>query len=317
METREFPGHLSEAGIFSVLSGRIPDLESFFGLQVSVRGNRVIFRGDAAGRNRFHRFLEAVADVAAEKKRFTGNDLSIALHLFQEDRIESLRRELTENRVFLSLNGKEVHPKTLNQKKYLSSIRHHDLVFAIGPAGTGKTFLAIAMALHQLLRQKVRRIVLTRPVVEAGENLGFLPGDIKQKVNPYFRPLYDSLYHLIGFDRTSDLIEKEVIEIAPLAYMRGRTIDEAFIILDEGQNTVNSQMKMFLTRFGKQSRVIVTADTSQVDLPHHSRSGIFTALKILRDIKEISFVFLDETDIVRHQLVQKIIHSYQNLESGE
>jgi phosphate starvation-inducible PhoH-like protein len=187
-------------------------------------------------------------------------------------------------------------------------------VFGIGPAGTGKTFLAISMALNHLLSKKVERIVLTRPVVEAGEKLGFLPGDIQQKVNPYFRPIYDALYYLIGFDKTAELIEKEIIEIAPLAYMRGRTIDNAFILLDEGQNTLDSQMIMFLTRFGQNSRVVITADISQIDLPEPKKSGIFKAIKLLNNIRGIKIITLTKRDVVRHPLVQKIIDAYQKPE---
>jgi phosphate starvation-inducible PhoH-like protein len=188
------------------------------------------------------------------------------------------------------------------------------MVFGIGPAGTGKTFLAIAMALSALINKKVERIVLTRPVVEAGEKLGFLPGDIQQKINPYLRPLYDALYFLIGFERTAELIEKGIIEIAPLAYMRGRTISEAFIILDEGQNTVDSQMKMFLTRFGINSRVVVTADITQIDLNEPKKSGIFKAIGILKNVPGIAVVHLTMKDIVRHPLIQKIIEAYAKAE---
>jgi phosphate starvation-inducible PhoH-like protein len=188
------------------------------------------------------------------------------------------------------------------------------MVFGIGPAGTGKTFLAIAMALNFLLNKRVERIVLTRPVVEAGEKLGFLPGDIQQKINPYLRPLYDALYFLIGFEKTSELIEKGIIEIAPLAYMRGRTINDAFIILDEGQNTVDSQMKMFLTRFGLNSRVVITADITQIDLEVPKKSGIFKAIRILKNVPGINVVHLTLKDVVRHPLIQRIIEAYERAE---
>ncbi|HLP48674.1 MAG TPA: PhoH family protein, partial [Candidatus Kapabacteria bacterium] len=235
--------------------------------------------------------------------------------MVEEDKIEAIPKEL-DKKIKIIINGKEVAPKTFNQKEYLKAILNNDMAFGIGPAGTGKTFLAISIALHHLLTKKVERIVLTRPVVEAGEKLGFLPGDIQQKVNPYFRPLYDALYHLIGFEKTAELIDKEIIEIAPLAYMRGRTIDNAFIILDEGQNTLNSQMKMFLTRFGQNSKVVVTADISQIDLPEPNKSGIFRAIKILKNIRGIKIVTLTKHDVVRHQLVQKIIDAY-DLSEGE
>ena len=226
-----------------------------------------------------------------------------------EGKLDFIKEELN-NKVIIKFNGKEVYPKTFNQREYIKSIYKNDLIFSIGPAGTGKTFLAIAMALNFLLNKRVERIVLTRPVVEAGEKLGFLPGDIQQKVNPYFRPLYDALYYLIGFEKTSELIEKEIIEIAPLAYMRGRTINNAFIILDEGQNTLNTQMKMFLTRFGQSSKVVVTADISQIDLSDPKKSGVFKAIKILNNIKGIKIIYLNKKDVVRHSIVQKIIEAY-------
>jgi phosphate starvation-inducible PhoH-like protein len=230
--------------------------------------------------------------------------------MIHEGDIESIKTELGK-KIRIKINGKEIHPRTFNQKKYMKAISKNDLVFGIGPAGTGKTYLAITMALYYLLNKKVERIVLTRPVVEAGEKLGFLPGDIQQKVNPYFRPIYDALYNLIGFEKTGELIDKEIIEIAPLAYMRGRTIDNAFLLLDEGQNTLNSQMKMFLTRFGQNSKVVVTADISQIDLPESKKSGIFTVIKILKNIEGIKIINLTTRDIVRHRLVQQIIDAYE------
>ncbi|MCK5220640.1 MAG: PhoH family protein, partial [Candidatus Aminicenantes bacterium] len=241
---------------------------------------------------------------------FNGNDFKISLNMVRDGNIKLIETELLQSQKIV-LNGKSVFPKTFNQKTYIKAAFEHDLTFAIGPAGTGKTFLAVAIALHHLLSKKLERIVLTRPVVEAGENLGFLPGDIQQKVNPYFRPLYDSLYYLIGFEKTSELIEKEIIEIAPLAYMRGRTINDAFIILDEGQNTTNSQMQMFLTRFGSNSRVIVTADITQIDLQDRKKSGIFRAKRILENIDGIKMINLKEKDVVRHDLVRKIIKAYE------
>jgi len=244
---------------------------------------------------------------------FNTDDLNMSISMAEEDKIDSIKSELNQ-KIKVVVNGKEVYPKTFKQKEYLKAIASNDLAFGIGPAGTGKTFLAIAMALNHLLGKKVERIVLTRPVVEAGEKLGFLPGDIQQKVNPYFRPIYDALYHLIGFEKTAELIEKEIIEIAPLAYMRGRTIDNAFILLDEGQNTLNSQMKMFLTRFGQNSKVVITADISQIDLPEPKKSGIFLAIKILANIRGIKIVTLSKKDIVRHPLVQRIIEAYDNAE---
>lgn len=255
--------------------------------------------------------------LSKENGEWHEDDFNMSLSMIKEGKLDLIKEEL-HKKIIVNIcnNGKVVYPKTFNQREYVKAIQKNDLVFSIGPAGTGKTFLAISMALNSLFSKEVQRIVLTRPVVEAGEKLGFLPGDIQQKVNPYFRPIYDALYYLIGFERTSDLIEKEIIEIAPLAYMRGRTIDNAFIILDEGQNTLNSQMKMFLTRFGMNSKVIITADISQIDLENPKKSGIFNAIKILNGIKGIKFIHLNKKDVVRHPLVQKIIEAYEGKGNG-
>lgn len=275
--------------LLQLIQNNLQKIESAFGIQMDIRGHKIMFEGDAANAKKFKKYIKSMMQHSQESDTISEHDFHMSLSLTAEEKLDSLKEELTK-KVKLNINGKMVFPKSFNQKEYLNAIHHNDLLFAIGPAGCGKTFLAIAMALNLLLSKQVERIVLTRPVVEAGEKLGFLPGDIQQKVNPYFRPLYDSLYHLLGFERTAELIEKEIIEIAPLAYMRGRTIDNAFIILDEGQNTVNSQMKMFLTRFGASSKVIITADTSQIDLPDPKKSGIFQALKILCDIKGIKII---------------------------
>jgi phosphate starvation-inducible PhoH-like protein len=293
-----------------LIQKKLVQLEKIFRIKISIRGNKIMFDGLTRDKALFEQFVRSIQSIALEKNFFSHDDFILSLNMFQESQTTPMKEEILNNPAIITINGTTVHPKTLNQKKYMMSIKNNDLIFAIGPAGTGKTFLAIALALNSLFKKKVNRIVLTRPVVEAGESLGYLPGDIKQKVNPYFRPVYDSLYNLIGFEKTSDLIEKEIIEIAPLAYMRGRTIDNSFIILDEGQNTVNSQMKMFLTRFGQNSKVIITADTSQIDLPQNKNSGIFTALKILKNIEGIAMIKLTEQDIIRHNLVQKIINAY-------
>jgi phosphate starvation-inducible PhoH-like protein len=215
------------------------------------------------------------------------------------------------DRVVRALDESHVVPRTPGQKEYVRAIRTHDIVVAVGPAGTGKTYLAVACAVAALRRGEFRRLVLTRPAVEAGEHLGFLPGDLQAKVNPYLRPLYDALEDLIEFDEVQRTIARDVIEIAPLAYMRGRTLDRCFIILDEGQNTSPEQMKMFLTRMGRSSKVIVTGDVTQVDLPRGARSGLLHAREVLRDVKGIAFVTLGRADIVRHPLVQEIVDAYE------
>jgi len=293
-----------------IIQKNIDKFESDFNIAVSLRGNKIMFDGEIKNKNRFKKYIEEIIKISIDKKKLNENDIKISLSMANNGKLDQIKEELN-NKVKIRFNGKEVYPKTFNQMEYIKSIYKNDLVFSIGPAGTGKTFLAIAMALDFLLSKRVERIVLTRPVVEAGEKLGFLPGDIQQKVNPYFRPLYDALYYLIGFEKTSELIEKEIIEIAPLAYMRGRTINNAFIILDEGQNTLNSQMKMFLTRFGQNSKIVVTADITQIDLSDPKKSGVFKAIKILNNVIGIDIIYLNKKDVVRHSLVQKIIEAYE------
>jgi len=210
-----------------------------------------------------------------------------------------------------------IKPRNLNQQDYLANINRHDITFGVGPAGTGKTYLAVACAVDALERQEVRRILLTRPAVEAGEKLGFLPGDLSQKVDPYLRPLYDALFEMLGFEKVEKLIEKKVIEVAPLAYMRGRTLNDAFIILDESQNTTTEQMKMFLTRIGFNSKAIITGDITQVDLPRHVKSGLRQAIEVLSDVETISFNFFQSGDIVRHEIVAKVVDAYQRYDDKQ
>ena len=224
---------------------------------------------------------------------------------------EKRLRELTDDFVAVTAKGRPIHPKTLGQKEYLAAIRKNAITFGVGPAGTGKTYLAVAMAVKAFKSKDVSRIILTRPAVEAGEKLGFLPGDLQNKVDPYLRPLYDGLFDLLGAETFQKLFEKQVIEVAPLAYMRGRTLDDAFIILDEAQNTTPEQMKMFLTRMGVGSKVVVTGDVTQIDLPDKVRSGLIDALHVLRDVEGIAQVRLTEKDVVRHRLVQQIVKAYE------
>ena len=227
--------------------------------------------------------------------------------------LETLMQEV----LLLTHSGRSLKPKTLGQAAYIQSIRKHDIVFGIGPAGTGKTYLAMAMAVDAFRKKMVERIILTRPAVEAGESLGFLPGDLQEKIDPYLRPLYDALFDMLGYDTFLKLKEKGVIEVAPLAYMRGRTLDNAFIILDEAQNTSNEQMKMFLTRMGYGSKAIVTGDITQIDLPKGRSSGLITVSRILRNVKGISFVQFSKSDVVRHPLVQRIIEAYERDEESK
>jgi phosphate starvation-inducible PhoH-like protein len=288
-------------------------IETAFDLEISLRGNKVMFSGSTPSAKKLKKYLQHLVQIAGENKGLHHHDILFSLNLVADGKLDELQENVLTKNV-IKVDGKEVFPKTFNQQAYVQAIRDNAMVFGIGPAGTGKTFLAIAMALNALINKKVERIVLTRPVVEAGEKLGFLPGDIQQKINPYLRPLYDALYFLIGFEKTAELIEKGIIEIAPLAYMRGRTIGDAFIILDEGQNTVDSQMKMFLTRFGANSRVVVTADITQIDLDQPKKSGIFKAIEILKNVAGIAVIHLTMKDVVRHPLIQKIIEAYARAE---
>lgn len=309
MEEIIYPENIQNKFLF-LIQNNVEKIESTFHIAVALRGNKIMFEGESPNTRKFKKYLKQMLQLAKENGEWNQNDFTMSLNMIDDGKIDAIKDELSQ-KIKLNINGKLVYPKTFNQKTYIKAIQKYDLSFGIGPAGTGKTYLAITVGLSLLLNKTVERIVLTRPVVEAGEKLGFLPGDIQQKVNPYFRPIYDALYHLIGFDRTAELIEKEIIEIAPLAYMRGRTIDNAFILLDEGQNTLNSQMKMFLTRFGQNSKVVITADISQIDLPEPKKSGIFKAIKILKDIKGIQIVYLNKKDVVRHPLVQRIIEAYE------
>ncbi len=288
-------------------------LESRLGVGLALRGNHLLIDGDPRRTEFAKRYFEKLRELEDKGHELKEEDFLIALDLLEEGAGDALESYAPSEP--LNLSRKSVAPKSLNQKDYIQAIRTHDLVFGIGPAGTGKTYLAMAMALSFLQNKLVERIILTRPAVEAGEKLGFLPGDIAQKVNPYLRPLYDALFDLSQYDQANRLMEKGIIEIAPLAFMRGRTLNSAFIILDEAQNTTREQMKMILTRQGFDSRLVVTADITQIDLPQPGRSGVIHAMKILAPLKEIAFVQFSERDVVRHPLVQKIIKAYQKAEA--
>ena len=248
--------------------------------------------------------------------KISNQELSYAMQLVYEGNEDKIQ-ELLDDIICVTAQGKSIRPKTLGQKKYIDSIRKNDIVFGIGPAGTGKTYLAMATAVNAFKNGEVNRIVLTRPAVEAGESLGFLPGDLQEKVDPYLRPIYDALFDILGFETYGKFVEKGLIEVAPLAYMRGRTLDSAYVILDEAQNTTNEQMKMFLTRLGFGSKAIITGDITQIDLPKGKSSGLKIASKILTDIKGLEFVYLGKNDIVRHPLVQKIISAYEKFDKSE
>ena len=298
--------------LFGVHDQNIKYLESLLDVRIDARGQDVSIDGDPADVETVQRILEDFSDLFKEGKHFTDKELREAFAQIAEDRAFSLRDYFTKTR-FNPAGKKQVAPKSVNQRKYIQAIQDNDVVFGIGVAGTGKTYLAVAMAVQALMQKQVNRIVLARPAVEAGEKLGFLPGDLQDKVDPYLRPLYDALFDLIDYERVTKLLEKRVIEVAPLAFMRGRTLADAFIILDEAQNTTSEQMKMFLTRIGFGSKAVITGDVTQVDLPTGKRSGLIEAERILSKLEGIEFVYFTDKDVVRHKLVQMIIRAYEEL----
>jgi len=296
--------------LFGVHDQNIKYLESLLDVRIDARGQDVSIDGDPADVETAQRILEDFSELFKEGKHFTDKELREAFAQIAEDRAFSLRDYFTKAR-FNPAGKKQVAPKSANQRKYIQAIQDNDVVFGIGVAGTGKTYLAVAMAVQALMQKQVNRIVLARPAVEAGEKLGFLPGDLQDKVDPYLRPLYDALFDLIDYERVTRLLEKRVIEVAPLAFMRGRTLSDAFIILDEAQNTTSEQMKMFLTRIGFGSKAVITGDVTQVDLPTGKRSGLIEAERILSQLEGIEFVYFTDKDVVRHKLVQMIIRAYE------
>ena len=297
--------------LFGVHDQNIKYLETLLDVRVDTRGQEISIDGAPNDVATVDAILTDFAALFQEGHQFTDKELREAFAQIAEDRAYRLRDYFTKAR-FNPTGKKLVAPKSANQRRYIEHIRANDMVFGIGPAGTGKSFLAVAMALHALTQKQVERIILTRPAVEAGEKLGYLPGDLQEKIDPYLRPLYDALFDLMEQEKVAKLLEKRVIEIAPLAFMRGRTLQNAFIILDEAQNTTSEQMKMFLTRIGFNSKAVITGDVTQIDLPTGRRSGLIEAERILRDIPGIEFVFFNEKDVVRHRLVQMIIKAYES-----
>jgi len=296
--------------LFGVHDQNIKYLETLLDVRINARGQDLTVDGDPKDVATVERILEDFSDLFADGKTFTDTELREAFAQIAEDRAYSLRDYFTKAR-FNPAGKKQVAPKSATQRRYIEAIQDKDVVFGIGVAGTGKTYLAVAMAVQALMQKQVNRIVLARPAVEAGEKLGFLPGDLQDKVDPYLRPLYDALFDLIDYERVTKLLEKRVIEVAPLAFMRGRTLSDAFIILDEAQNTTSEQMKMFLTRIGFGSKAVITGDVTQIDLPTGKRSGLVEADRILSNVKDIEFVYFTEKDVVRHHLVQMIIRAYE------
>ena len=296
--------------LFGVHDQNIKYLESLLDVRINARGQDLTVDGDPKDVETVERILEDFAELFTEGKTFTDRELREAFAQIAEDRAYSLRDYFTKAR-FNPAGKKQVAPKSAMQRHYIEAIQDRDIVFGIGPAGTGKTYLGVAMAVQALMQKQVERIVLARPAVEAGEKLGFLPGDLQDKVDPYLRPLYDALFDLIDFERVTKLLEKRVIEVAPLAFMRGRTLASAFIILDEAQNTTSEQMKMFLTRIGFGSKAVITGDVTQIDLPTGKRSGLIEAERVLSNVEGIEFIYFTEKDVVRHRLVQMIIKAYE------
>jgi len=290
--------------------------QKLFGVKVIAKGTEIILKGEGDKVGKLSRFIRSIM------KEFERNPMSIAeVRERAKKFFENEAADMSENGegevVVVTHRRKPIVPKTPSQKRYVEAIKENDIVFGIGPAGTGKTYLAMAMAVAYLKEHKINKIILTRPAVEAGEKLGYLPGGIAEKVDPYLRPLYDALYDIVDYDKVAYMIERNIIEIAPLAFMRGRTLNDAFIILDEAQNSTREQMKMFLTRIGFGSKVVITGDITQIDLPKKEHSGLIEAVEILNGIEGISFVWFKEEDVVRHPIVAKIIKAYEEKERSE
>ncbi len=304
---------LEDIGAAAEIFGRNDEhltlIERVLGVRVVVRGEELVILGNPEQVALAEEVFHQLQNFYRAGNRLTLHEINYALKSVKSGVKDALSR-LANDVSLVTFRGKQIKPKTLGQKLYLEAVKKHDVVFAIGPAGTGKTYLAVVMAIRALRSKEVQRLVLTRPAVEAGEKLGFLPGDLQEKVDPYLRPLYDALYDVLGMEITQKYLERNVIEIAPLAYMRGRTLDDAFIILDEAQNTTVEQMKMFLTRLGFGSKAIITGDITQIDLPRGQVPGLVHAQKILVNVKGIAFQYLTGEDIVRHPLVQDIIRAY-------
>ncbi|WP_017472609.1 PhoH family protein [Amphibacillus jilinensis] len=296
--------------LFGAEDSHLKQLESQVGVSLITRGEQVRVQGDEAQAILVSDVLNALLEVIRKDIKISDRDVIYAVELARKDKIEQFYT-LFDEEIIRNALGRPIRVKTLGQRHYVNQIKHNDVVFGIGPAGTGKTYLAVVMAVKALKAGKIKRIVLTRPAVEAGESLGFLPGDLKEKVDPYLRPLYDGLHDVLGLEHTTRLIERGTIEVAPLAYMRGRTLDDAFVILDEAQNTTIAQMKMFLTRLGFGSKMVITGDITQIDLPHGTFSGLISVQKTLKDVMGINFVYLEQQDVVRHPVVQRIIEAFE------
>ncbi len=294
-------------------------LEETFGIGASLRGNRILIQGEEGAVQRAERFIRELRELDTDGYYISPEDMGHILRAIKHkppDEFSASLKRYFSNIIPVLSKKRFIVPRSETQRRYIEAIKNYDMVIGIGPAGTGKTYLAMAMAINALMRKQVSRIILARPAVEAGEKLGFLPGDIYEKVNPYLRPLYDALFDMMDADKAHRLIEKGIIEIAPLAFMRGRTLNDSFIILDEAQNTTSEQMKMYLTRLGFNSKTVITGDITQVDLPPGKTSGLIESQQILKGIEGLCFVYFSQQDVVRHRLVQEIIKAYEKFESS-
>ena len=304
-----------ERELFGNFDENIKLIEDTLSIDVILREGNIVLMGEEENVDSALKLMDKLHQAVLNGKTLDKQSISYSLDLLIEGS-ENKIKEL-ESTVLITQKGKSIQPKTLGQKEYINLIKNNDITFGIGPAGTGKTYLAVAMAVKAFKKDEVSRIILTRPAVEAGESLGFLPGDLKDKVDPYLRPLYDALFDMIGPDKFNKYLERGTIEVAPLAFMRGRTLDNAFIILDEAQNTTPEQMKMFLTRLGFGSKAVVTGDITQTDLPNKNKSGLIQATKVLKDVEGIGQITLSDKDVVRHELVQRIIRAYDRFDKQE
>jgi phosphate starvation-inducible PhoH-like protein len=296
--------------LFGAYDENLKHFESTFNVKIRTQGNELLIDGSGGGPDAVVHVVEQLGQLMRDGYRPSNGDVKTAADLVAQDPAVDLLEHFLKGT--LTPGGKRrIAPKTINQRRYLEAIDSHDIVFGVGPAGTGKTYLAMAQAVSFLVAKKVSRIILARPAVEAGEKLGFLPGDLQEKVNPYLRPLYDALYDMLEAERVARYIERGTIEIAPIAFMRGRTLNDSFVILDEAQNTTSEQMKMFLTRLGFGSKAVITGDVTQIDLPTGRVSGLVEAMRVVNDIEGISFVHFDDRDVVRHKLVQQIVKAYE------
>ena len=303
------------AEVFGNFDENIKMIEKRFGVSINNRDEIIKISGSEKNSNLAMQSVEALIAIAEKGEQIIPQNVNYVMDMACENNVSAVV-EMSGSSVCVTSSGKMIKAKTVGQAEYISAIDKNIITFGIGPAGTGKTYLAVAAAVNELRKDNVKRIILTRPAIEAGEKLGFLPGDLQNKVDPYLRPLYDALYEMLGAETVTAYLEKGIIEIAPLAYMRGRTLDNSFIILDEAQNTTNEQMKMFLTRIGFSSKAVVTGDVTQIDLPREKASGLKQVQRVLKDIEGIRICTLTNKDVVRHPLVQKIINAYENFEKN-